>query len=101
MPDNVSIESKFSRNVSLKTPIVSAAMDTVTEHRLATEMARLGGIGVLHRSLGVEDQAFHVARVKHKLNGLIERPIYVLEDEKVSAILKRKTDKEYAFHSFP
>lgn len=49
MPDDVNIESRFSRNVGLKIPIVSAAMDTVTEYELAIELAKLGGIGVIHR----------------------------------------------------
>lgn len=101
MPDDVDIESRFSRNVGLKIPIVSAAMDTVTEHGLAIELAKLGGIGVIHKSLSIDDQAFHVARVKHNLNGLIERPICVYEDEKISSILSRRDSKGYGFHSFP
>lgn len=101
MPDTVSIESKFSRNVGLKIPIVSAAMDTVTEYKLAIELAKLGGIGVIHRSLSLEDQAFHVARVKHHLNGLIEKPICVYEDEKISSVLLKRKSSGYTFHSFP
>ena len=101
MPDQVNIESKFSRNVGLKIPVVSAAMDTVTEFGLAIELAKLGGIGVLHRSLNVEEQADHVARVKHHLNGLIEKPICVYEDESVLSILNRREEKSYPFHSFP
>ncbi len=101
MPDDVNLETKFSRNVSLKIPIVSAAMDTVTEYGLAIELAKLGGIGVIHRSLSVEDQVIHVGRVKHHLNGLIEKPICVFEEEKVSAVLSRREEKGYTFHSFP
>src|SRR3989344_6899902 len=101
MPDEVNLESKFSRNVGLKIPIVSAAMDTVTEYGLAIELAKLGGIGVIHRSLSIEDQADHVARVKHHLNGLIEKPICVYEDEKVQDILAKREEKGYSFHSFP
>lgn len=101
MPDNVSIESKFSRNVGLKIPIVSAAMDTVTEYKLAIELAKLGGIGVIHRGLSSEDQAFHIARVKHHLNGLIEKPICVYEDEQISSVLSKRKSKGYTFHSFP
>lgn len=101
MPDDVNLESRFSRNIGLKVPIVSAAMDTVTEYGLAIELAKLGGIGVIHRGLSIDDQAFHVARVKHHLNGLIEKPICVREDEKVSSILSKRDSKGYSFHSFP
>ena len=101
MPEDVNIESKFSRNVGLKIPIVSAAMDTVTEYGLAIEIAKLGGLGVIHRSLSPDDQAFNVIRVKHHLNGLIKKPICVYEDEKVSAILSKRDAKGYPFHSFP
>ena len=101
MPDEANIESRFSRNVGLKIPIVSAAMDTVTEYSLAIELAKLGGIGVIHRSLSIEDQADHVARVKHHLNGLIEKPICVYENESVQSVLVKRKEKEYTFHSFP
>lgn len=101
MPDSVNIESKFSRNVGLKIPIASAAMDTVTEYELAIELAKLGGVGVIHRSLSLEDQAFHVARVKNHLNGLIEKPICVYEDESISSVLSRRESNGYPFHSFP
>ncbi len=100
MPDDVDLKSKFSRNVGLKIPIVSAAMDTVTESGLAIELAKLGGIGVIHRSLSIGDQAFHVAKVKHHLNGLIENPICVYEDEEISSILSKRDSKGYSFHSF-
>jgi len=101
MPNNVNLESKFSRNVGLKVPVVSAAMDTVTEYKLAIELAKLGGMGVIHRSLSIEDQASQVARVKHHLNGLIEKPICIYQDEKVSSVLLRRESKDYTFHSFP
>lgn len=101
MPDLVNIESKFSRNIGLKIPIASAAMDTVTEYLLAIELAKLGGIGVIHRGLSIDDQAFHVARVKYHLNGLIDNPICVYEDESVLSILAKREEKGYTFHSFP
>ncbi|MCU0642177.1 MAG: IMP dehydrogenase [archaeon] len=101
MPANVSLKTKFSRNVSLEIPVASAAMDTVTESRLAIELAKLGGIGVIHKNLGPEEQARHVARVKNHLNGRIRTPIRVYEDETIGDILKRREEKEYGFHSFP
>ena len=87
--------------MALKIPIVSAAMDTVTDHTLAIELAKLGGIGVIHRNLTPEQQASEVSRVKHHLNGLIEKPICVNQNESVDNILSRRESKDYKFHSFP
>lgn len=101
LPDEVDVSSKFSRNVGSKIPIIGAAMDTVTEYALAIELAKLGGIGVIHKNLDIGEQAAQVARVKYHLNGLIDNPICVFEDETVSAILSRREEKEYRFHSFP
>jgi len=101
MPDNVSLESKFTRNVPLKIPVASAAMDTVTEHLMAIAMAKLGGIGVIHKNLGPAAQAKEVAKVKFHLNGLIDKPICVHESDTIAEILKRRDDKGYTFHTFP
>ena len=101
MPDDVSLGSLFSRHVQLKIPITSAAMDTVTEYTLAIELAKLGGLGVIHRSLTPEEQAAQVARVKNNLNGRIEKPICVYDDQTVADVLKRRQRKLYTFHSFP
>jgi IMP dehydrogenase len=101
MPDDVSIESRFSRRVKLKIPVVSSAMDTVTEYALAIELAKLGGIGVIHRNLSLEEQAAQVSRVKHHLNGLIEQPIRIYENDSVASVLSMKEEKGYSFHSFP
>jgi IMP dehydrogenase len=76
-------------------------MDTVTEYKLAIELAKLGGIGVIHRNLSIEDQVFHVTRVKNHLNGLIEKPIFIYEDESVANVLTKRKAKGYQFHSFP
>ena len=83
MPHDISVESKFTRNVGLKVPIVSAAMDTVTEHELATELARLGGLGIIHRNLSHEAQAQEVMRVKNHLNAVIENPYCVDANETI------------------
>jgi IMP dehydrogenase len=101
MPDDVELSSKFTKNVPLKTPIASAAMDTVTEHAMAIAMAKLGGIGVLHKNMDIESQAREVAKVKFSLNGLIEKPIFVLETDTVAEIMRRRDDKGYTFHTFP
>lgn len=101
MPTEVSLKTKFSRNMHLNMPVVSAAMDTVTEHRLATALAKLGGLGVIHRNLPPDKQAKEVAKVKHHLNGMIETPKCVLEDQTIAEVLRMIDEKELGFHSFP
>lgn len=101
MPDDVDLSSYFSRNVPLKIPIVSAAMDTVTEHRMAIAIAKLGGIGIIHRGLSPKAQADEVARVKYHMNGLIDKPICVKADETVESILRKIDEKKFTFHSLP
>jgi IMP dehydrogenase len=75
LPDDVSTSTRFTRNLNINVPIASAAMDTVTEARLAIAMARFGGIGVIHRNLSVEDQAVEVDKVKRSESGMIVEPI--------------------------
>lgn len=75
LPRDVSIQSKFSRNISLNTPIISAAMDTVTESQMAIAMAREGGIGVLHKNMTIEEQALKVRAVKRAESGMIMDPV--------------------------
>ncbi len=101
LPDNVDVTSKFSRNVGLKIPIVSAAMDTVTEAEMAIEIAKLGGIGVIHKNFTPQEQANQVAKVKFHLNGLIEKPICFDQNMTIEEILKRRTERGFNFHSFP
>ena len=100
-PDDVDVSTFFSRGIPLKIPIVSAAMDTVTEQEMAIELAKLGGLGVIHRNLTPEEQAEQVQRVKYHLNGLIEKPICVDENDTIEAILKRREEKGWRFHTFP
>lgn len=75
LPREVSIQSKFSRNITLNVPIVSAAMDTVTESAMAIAMAREGGIGVLHKNMTIEQQAAEVRKVKRAESGMIIDPV--------------------------
>ncbi|WP_127846432.1 IMP dehydrogenase [Psychroflexus aestuariivivens] len=75
LPRKVSIQSKFTRNISLNVPIVSAAMDTVTESRMAIAIAREGGIGVLHKNMTIEAQALKVRKVKRAESGMIIDPV--------------------------
>ncbi|MDT0644695.1 IMP dehydrogenase [Zunongwangia sp. F363] len=75
LPREVSIRSKFTRNISINVPIVSAAMDTVTESRMAIAMAREGGIGVLHKNMSIKQQALKVRKVKRAESGMIIDPV--------------------------
>ncbi len=75
LPRDVSIKSKFSKNISLNVPISSAAMDTVTESKMAIAMAREGGIGVLHKNMTIEQQAIKVRKVKRAESGMIIDPV--------------------------
>jgi IMP dehydrogenase len=79
LPREVSIKSKFSRNITLNVPIVSAAMDTVTESRMAIAMAQEGGIGILHKNMSIEAQAQKVRRVKRAESGMIIDPVTLTE----------------------
>src|SRR5674476_1668792 len=75
IPSEVDTSTQLSRNISLKLPLVSAAMDTVTEARMAIAMAREGGMGILHRNLSIEDQTRQVDRVKRSESGMVSDPI--------------------------
>lgn len=77
LPREVNLATKFSRRITLNVPIVSAAMDTVTESRLAIAIAREGGIGVIHKNMSIEEQARHVHAVKRAENGMIYDPVTI------------------------
>lgn len=77
LPREVSIHTKLTKNIPLKMPIVSAAMDTVTEHRTAIVLARLGGIGIIHKNMDVESQVREIRRVKKSESGIIIDPISI------------------------
>ena len=80
LPKEVSLETKLTRNISLKIPMVSAAMDTVTEYRAAIAMARLGGIGIIHKNMDIETQCKQIKKVKKSESGIIIDPIFVHPD---------------------
>jgi IMP dehydrogenase len=84
LPKEVSVKSRLTRNVSLNIPIVSAAMDTVTEHKAAIAMARLGGIGVIHKNMDVDSQVLQVKKVKKSESGIIIDPIFISPDATVA-----------------
>ena len=87
LPREVSIKSRFSRNIALNIPIVSAAMDTVTEAPIAIAIAREGGIGVIHKNMTIAEQAAQVRRVKRAENGMIYDPVTITGDQTVGNAL--------------
>ena len=101
LPADTDITSRFTRHVGLTTPFVSAAMDTVTESTMAIAIAKLGGIGVIHKNLSPERQAEEVACVKHYLNGLILSPVVFYSDMQVAEVLQTKASKKFTFSGFP
>jgi IMP dehydrogenase len=75
LPREVSISTQFSKNITINVPIISAAMDTVTESAMAIAIAREGGIGVLHKNMTIEQQAMEVRKVKRAESGMILDPV--------------------------
>lgn len=88
LPRDVKLDTFFTRNISLKIPVVSAAMDTVTESRMAIAMAQEGGIGVLHKNMSIEEQANKVRKVKRSENGMIIDPVTLHENAVVGDALQ-------------
>jgi len=86
MPTQVTTETKFTREISLNIPLVSAAMDTVTESRLAIAMAQAGGMGILHRNLTVDEQADHVREVKRYESGMVINPLTIHPDTTLAEV---------------
>ncbi len=80
LPNSVNLNTKLTRNISLNIPVVSAAMDTVTEYKAAIAMARLGGIGIIHKNMDIKTQCAQIKKVKKSESGIIIDPIYVYPD---------------------
>ena len=101
LPHDTDVKSNFSRNVKLNIPLVSAAMDTVTESKMAIAMAQLGGIGVIHKNLDPAAQAEEVYKVKTYLNGMITQPVTFNVNQTVAEMMDEKRRKKYSFSGFP
>ena len=86
LPKDVDLGARFSRNIKLNIPIVSAAMDTVTEAKMAIAIAREGGIGVIHKNMTIEEQARQVKTVKRAENGMIDNPVTITADATVKQV---------------
>ncbi|NHC24714.1 IMP dehydrogenase [Nocardioides sp. IC4_145] len=98
-PSDIDTTSRLTREISLRVPLVSAAMDTVTESRMAIAMARQGGLGVLHRNLSIEDQAYQVDLVKRTQTGIISNPVTIGPDATLEEL--DRLAGEYRVSGFP
>lgn len=99
LPSEVDVATKFSRNIKLNIPIVSAAMDTVTESALAISLAQQGGIGVIHKNLSIAEQALEVGKVKRFESGMVVEPLTLLPEDTVTKALA--VMKERGVSGFP
>lgn len=99
LPSDVELKTHFSKNISMNIPIASSAMDTVTESRTAIVMAQEGGIGVIHKNLSPEEQAFEVEKVKKYESGMILDPFTVTPDQKISDLFDLM--KKFKISGFP
>jgi IMP dehydrogenase len=99
LPRDTSLTTRLSRNITLKLPLVSAAMDTVTESRLAIAIAQEGGIGIVHKNLSPRQQAAEVARVKRYESGVLRDPITVAPNTTVSEVMS--LSRQHGFSGFP
>ena len=104
MPGQVSLVTRLTKTISLNLPILSAAMDTVTESRLAIAMAQAGGIGVIHRNLSPEVQAEHVRQVKKFESGMVVNPVTIHPDDTLAdalALMKSYGTVSYTHLTLP
>lgn len=99
LPRDVQLKSKFTRNIEVNTPIISAAMDTVTESKLAIAIAQQGGIGVIHKNMTIAEQALEVRKVKRSESGMILDPVTLHEDALVKDA--RQSMKENSIGGIP
>src|SRR6185436_380692 len=99
LPYQVDVSTSLTRHIRLNVPLVSAAMDTVTESRLAIAMAQHGGLGVIHKNLSIEEQASEVDRVKRSESGMIVNPITLAPSNKIYEALELM--KKYSISGVP
>ena len=99
LPNQVNLQTKITKDIRLNIPLVSAAMDTVTESKLAIAMAQEGGIGIIHKNMSIEAQAQEVKKVKRSENGMVIDPITVRPEQSIQEIMY--LSKEYNFSGFP
>jgi len=98
-PGKANLQTKLTKNISLNIPIISAAMDTVTEHNTAIAMAQQGGIGIIHKNMSIEEQASQVEKVKREEYLIVTNPVTISPETTIAQIQVLK--KEYSVRSFP
>ncbi|MBI5556970.1 MAG: IMP dehydrogenase [Deltaproteobacteria bacterium] len=86
LPNEVDLSTRLTRDITLHIPLISAAMDTVTEHRAAIAMAREGGLGIIHKNMPIEEQVLQVKKVKKSESGMIVDPVTVVEEQTVGEV---------------
>ena len=101
LPRDAVLDTSLAVGLDLHLPIVSADMDTVTEHRMAIAMALNGGLGLIHYNMTEKQQLKEVSRVKNHVHGLIQEPITVTPDLSVGDVLEIIEDRRYTFSTFP
>tara|TARA_R100001086_G_scaffold235006_1_gene157726 strand:- start:1774 stop:2214 length:441 start_codon:yes stop_codon:yes gene_type:complete len=99
LPANVDISTQLTREIRLNAPLLSAAMDTVTEAPLAIAVAQAGGLGVIHKNLEIDEQAEHVRRVKKFESGVVINPVTLTPDATLRDV--RRIKEEFGFSGIP
>lgn len=99
IPKDVDLKTKLTANITLNIPLLSAAMDTVTESRLAIALAQEGGMGIIHKNMTIEDQAAHVRKVKKFESGVVTDPVTVSPQTTVREVLE--LGRKHNFKAFP
>ena len=101
LPRQTTLATSLSASLELQIPIISSDMDTVTESKMAIQMALNGGLGLIHYNMSDEKQVREVTRVKNHIHGFIQEPIKVAPDQKIGEVIKRIADRGYGFSTFP
>ncbi len=101
LPAQVDVTTRLTKNIKLNVPLLSAAMDTVTESPMAIAMSLNGGLGLIHYNMPEDEQLREVARVKNHVHGLIQEPASVSPSMWVGDVLKLMEDDKHAFSTFP
>ena len=101
LPRQTTLATSLSASLELQIPIISSDMDTVTESKMAIQMALTGGLGLIHYNMSDEKQVREVTRVKNHIHGFIQEPIKVAPDQKIGEVMERIADRGYGFSTFP
>jgi IMP dehydrogenase len=101
LPRQTTLATRLSASLELQIPVISSDMDTVTESKMAIQMALNGGLGLIHYNMSDEEQVREVTRVKNHIHGFIQEPIKVAPDQKIGEVMERIADRGYGFSTFP